>query len=135
MGDGSQRANLQNQIESHEISDLISLKGTTNNPYMYMRRADMIVQSSRYEGKSIVLDEAKFLGKPIVVTNYPSAKDQITNEKTGIVVEMSAEGIAGGIELLMNDEALRNKIGKNCLECNQLEQSSLKKVEALLDEN
>lgn len=135
LGDGSQRANLQNQIESHEISDLISLKGTTNNPYMYMRRADMIVQSSRYEGKSIVLDEAKFLGKPIVVTNYPSAKDQITNEKTGIVVEMSAEGIAGGIELLMNDEALRNKIGKNCLECNQLEQSSLKKVEALLDEN
>ena len=135
FGEGSLRSKLQNLINENGLEEQIILKGVTKNPYKYMNRADIIVQSSRYEGKSIVLDEAKFLGKPIVVTNYPSAKDQITNEKTGIVVEMNAEGIAGGIELLMNDEALRNKIGKNCLECNQLEQSSLKKVEALLDEN
>ena len=135
FGDGSQRSILQNQIDSLKIGNSIILKGTTSNPYMYMRRADIIVQSSRYEGKSIVLDEAKFLGKPILVTNYPSAKDQITHEKTGIVVEINAEGIAGGIELLMKDDMLRNKLGKNCLECKKLEQGSIKKVEALLDEN
>ena len=33
--------------------------------------------SSLFEGKSVAIDEAMLLAKPIIVTNYPTAKDQI----------------------------------------------------------
>ena len=54
--------------------------GVKENPYPYIKKADIYVQPSRYEGKSIAIDEAKILKKPIVVTNFSTAKDQIENE-------------------------------------------------------
>ena len=83
------------------------------NPYPYMAEADIIVQPSRYEGKSIVLDEAKVLGKAIVVTNYPSVKDQITDGETGLIVTSDPQDIAKGIKRLVNNTNIRKKLEKN----------------------
>ena len=79
-----------------------------------MKSADIIVQPSRWEGKSLVLDEAKILGKAIVVTAYPSVTDQIADRKTGIIVETTPEAIAEGIELLMTDIRLKSDLENNC---------------------
>ncbi len=57
----------------------------------------MVIQTSRFEGKSIVLDEAKIMKKLIVCTDYPSVNDQIINESNGLVVPLSSEGVANGI--------------------------------------
>ena len=78
-----------------------------------MKNADIIVQPSRFEGKSVVLDEAKILQKPIVVTEYHSVVDQIENMVTGVVVPITASGIADGVELLLNRPDLRNKLVEN----------------------
>ncbi len=69
--------------------------------------------SSRYEGKSIALDEAKILCKPIVVTNYPSVGDAIINGKNGLIVDINAQAIANGITKLYNNENLREELIKN----------------------
>lgn len=68
---------------------------------------------SRYEGKSIALDEAKILCKPIVVTNYPSVHDAIEDGKDGLVVEINAPAIASGILKLHNNSILRNMLIQN----------------------
>ena len=78
-----------------------------------MAKADVIVQPSQYEGKSIVLDEAKILGKAIVVTNYPSVKDQITNGETGIIVDCSPREIAEGVKQLIGNGNTRRKLEEN----------------------
>lgn len=75
-----------------------------------MKNCDVVAQTSRWEGKSVVLDEAKIIGTPILTTNYPTAKDQILEGKEGIIVEMSPKAIAAGIERLMRDEELRADI-------------------------
>lgn len=77
-----------------------------------MKCADIIVQTSRWEGKSVVLDEAKIIGTPIVTTDYPTAKDQIKDGKEGILVEMTPNGIASGIERLIDNVALKENIHK-----------------------
>ena len=73
-----------------------------------MAKCDIIVQPSRVEGKSIVLDEAKMLCKPIVATAYPTVGDQLVNGREGLVTEMSAQGIADGVQKMLEDAALRN---------------------------
>ena len=66
------------------------------------------MQSSRYEGKSVVLDEAKILEKPIIVTNYNSVEDQVLDGINGLICNMDAEGIAERIkDYIQNPEVIR----------------------------
>lgn len=96
LGDGELKSELNMQIRNKNVDDCVFLLGATDNPYKYMHGANILVQTSRYEGKSVVLDEAKILGKPIVVTNYDTVKDQV-NDNEGVIVNMSSEAIAAGI--------------------------------------
>ena len=112
-GEGIQRNTLEKMIEENKLKGIFLLEGMKVNPYPYMAKADIIVQPSRYEGKSIVLDEAKVLGKAIVVTNYPSVEDQITDGETGLIVECVPEKIADGIKSLVNNKNVKNRLEMN----------------------
>ena len=80
------------------------------NPYPYIKAADIYVQSSRFEGFGLTITEAKILGRAIVCTNFPTAFNQLEDGKNGIIVEMTAESIASGIEKLLKDESLRQQL-------------------------
>ena len=117
VGEGAERKRLEQQIAEKGVKDCFRLLGSRSNPYVYIRNCDILVQPSRVEGKSIVLDEAKVLGKPCVVTAYPSAEDAIVHEKTGLLVDIDAQAICGGIRRLVLDEALKNQIIDNVSSC------------------
>ena len=110
IGEGHLRNALEKQIQDRNVEDCFFLLGTRSNPYPYMKQCHMLVQSSRYEGKSVVLDEAKILAVPTVATDYPTVGDQIANGKEGIIVPMSAEGLAAGIRQMLSDQELAKKI-------------------------
>ena len=63
------------------MQDCFEFIGARENPYAYMKNADVLVQTSRFEGKSVVLDEGKILCCPIVTTNYPTVYDQINKDE------------------------------------------------------
>lgn len=113
-GTGIMKSEIVQYIQENNLQDCFLLEGLVENPYPYMRKADIIVQPSRWEGKSLVLDEAKILGKAIVVTNYPSVSDQIINGKTGIITEIKPEAVAEGIEMLIREKNLRHALENNC---------------------
>lgn len=113
-GEGELRETLEKQIEEYALRDSFILEGLTDNPYPYMKASDVVVQPSRWEGKSLVLDEAKILGKAIVVTDYTSVSDQIRDGVTGIVTGMEPEQIAQGIERVLSDTGLRHDLEENC---------------------
>ncbi len=113
LGDGPERQVLQQQIDSNGLDDCFQLLGNRNNPYSYMAGCDILVQSSRFEGKSVVLDEAKILCKPIVVTDYTTAKDAISHGVTGWITPITAQGIGEGIWKLYQDAELKNRIVEN----------------------
>ena len=63
-----------------------------------MKEADLYVQPSRYEGKAVTVGEAQILAKPVLITNYTTAKSQVKDDFDGYITELSVEGIADGIE-------------------------------------
>lgn len=108
IGEGEERKALEKQIREKAVEKYVHLIGMRENPYPYIKYADIIVQSSRYEGKSVVLDEAKILEKPIVVTNYNSVEDQVLDGINGLICNMDAEGIAERIkDYIQNPEVIR----------------------------
>ncbi|MBO8478449.1 MAG: glycosyltransferase [Bacteroidetes bacterium] len=113
LGEGPLRRSLVEQVKKNKIEDCFKFIGIRLNPYPYIKYADLFVMPSRYEGKSIALDEAKILCKPIVVTKYPSVYDAIDNNKTGILVDINAESITNAIMQLYKNEDLRNLLIRN----------------------
>lgn len=97
IGEGSERSKLQHLIETYQLQEVFTLLGLKENPYPYVRIAQVFVQSSRYEGKSIAVDEAKILAKPIVLTNFSTAKDQINHGINGLICDMTPEALADSI--------------------------------------
>ena len=112
IGTGELEKQLKAKINEKEVADYIILLGARENPYPYIKNCDILVQTSRWEGKSVVLDEAKILCKPIVVTNYPTVYDQIDDGKEGMIVSMNTEDIADGIQKMLEKEELRNGFSK-----------------------
>lgn len=109
-GEGPLRKTLQARIDARNLQEHFVLLGARSNPYPYMANCSMLVQSSRFEGKSVVLDEAKMLGIPIVSTAYPTVGDQLIDGREGLVTELSAQGIADGVQRMLEDAALRKQL-------------------------
>lgn len=127
LGEGPDRALLEEQISKNGLSDNIRLIGIRENPYAYIVNADIFVQTSRFEGKSIVLDEAKILQKPIVVTAYPTVYDSIKDGVTGTIVGLDPDAIADGIIGLAKDKELQQKYSDNLKEMTPGNEKELEK--------
>lgn len=109
IGEGERGKELKKQIAGEELENCFRLIGVRSNPYVYMKNCDIVAQTSRFEGKSVVLDEARILGKPIVATNYPTVRDSITCDREGLIVDLTPEAIAEGISRLLQCAELRKE--------------------------
>ena len=114
VGYGGDEEMIRNLIKENNLQDSFILLGKKINPYPYMKMADLYVQPSRYEGKAVTVTEAQILGKPVLITNYPTAKSQIKDNIDGYICDLSVEGIADGVEELYKNKELRNKLSQNC---------------------
>ena len=110
VGEGSERGRIEELIRSNVLEEQVKLVGMTPNPYPYMAMADVYVQTSSFEGFGLTLNEARILNKPVVSTNFPVVYNQIRDGENGLIAEMTPESVAEKILMLVNDEALRNRI-------------------------
>lgn len=105
IGFGGDEELIRRKIAEAGMQDHVIILGKKSNPYPYIKACDIYVQPSRYEGKSVTVREAQMLCKPVVVTNYPTAKSQIQDDINGKIVPMDNEGCAQGIaEFILNTE-------------------------------
>lgn len=130
IGYGDDEAMLRALIAENKLEDQFVLLGKQTNPYPYMNKCDLYIQPSRYEGKAVTVTEAKILGKPIVITNYPTAPSQVQHEVDGYITDLSILGIATGIEKLFHDTTLRERLAANCV---QTDYSNGNEMEKLYD--
>lgn len=98
---------FEKMLAENQVEEEVVLLGLKPNPYPYIKQADILVHPSRFEGKSIALDEAKILCKPIVVTNFSTVNDQFINRVNASICEMNPEDIAEEIIELHTDSELR----------------------------
>lgn len=134
LGSVSKPEGYKSLIEKSGVSDCITLLGIRTNPYAYMSRADVIVHPSKFEGKSIALDEAKLLCKPVVVTNFTTVGDQFTDGVNASICEMSPESIANAVEKLLNDKRLQEKYKANLKDERSDNSSEVEKLYTIIDD-
>ena len=120
---------VKNGVEN----DFIFL-GEKANPYPYIRQCDIYVQPSRFEGKSIAIDEVKCLAKPIVVTNFSTVVDQITDGVNGLIAEMTPGSVADKVCALLDDEELKKRLCENLINEDVGNEDEINKLYRLIEE-
>ena len=110
IGYGGDEPLIRQRIAEEGMEGKVIILGKKENPYPYIKACDIYVQPSRYEGNSVTVREAQVLGKPVVVTNYPTAASQIQDGIDGIIVPMDNEGCAQGIAHFLQDKQLQCSI-------------------------
>jgi glycosyltransferase involved in cell wall biosynthesis len=118
VGYGGEEEMVKGLIKKYSLENNFILLGKKVNPYPFLKACDLYVQPSRYEGKAVTVTEAKVLGKPILITDYPTAKSQITSGLDGYICDLSVEGLVEGIEMLYKNTESREILRKNLKEFN-----------------
>ena len=112
LGEGEKRAELEARIKELGLEKDFLLPGAVENPYPYMAQTDLYVHATRFEGKSIAIQEAQTLGCAIVVSDCSGNREQVINDEDGLLCEFTPEKIAEGIKSLIHDKEKRERFGK-----------------------
>ena len=119
IGDGSQRAELEELISELKLDNRVRLMGTIPHEQIagFLNLADVFVLPSLSEGLGIAIIEAMACGIPVIGTNVDGIPDIIKDNDNGVLVPPGdAEALAGAIDKLLQDEELRGKLAVRGLE-------------------
>lgn len=111
VGGGPIEDDIKKQIAEHKMENHIFMLGMKNNPYPYMKKCDLFIQPSLFEGYSLSIMEAKILGTPIIAT-YAAAGNQIENGVDGFLCETNENSVYENILRLYKnrDELDKSKL-------------------------
>ncbi len=105
LGEGRQRDRLQELAVQLGVQEDLDMPGFVDNPFQYMSRAAVLVQSSTYEGLPGVLIQALACACPVVSTNCPGgAAEILDNGRYGALVPVGDEqALASAIGETLDD--------------------------------
>lgn len=112
IGEGESRAELEAMARQAGVQDRVSFVGRKPNEELkyWYSSADVSCLGSSREGWANVVLESLACGTPVVATRVWGTPEIITSPELGVLVDQTAESIAGGLEL-----ALQKHWDRECL--------------------
>ncbi len=90
LGKGKNKVKLKSYINKKKLNKNIKLIGYKENPYPYLKKANLFILSSKFEGLPNVLLEAQYLKKFIISSKCPTGPSEILlNGKAGFLYKTS----------------------------------------------
>lgn len=133
LGEGPKRGELEAQIDDLGLQQDFILLGADANPYPYYAQTDIYVHATRFEGKSIAIQEAQTLGKAIIASDCSGNKEQIANEQDGILCKLTVDDLTESIITLMEHKDRIEQYGESAKKKDILHVEDLNMIIELLN--
>ncbi len=115
-GEGRERNAIEKRIKENEMEERIFLKGITKNISDVLRRSEIFLMTSDYEGISNAMLEAMAEGLPVVCTDSygGGARSIIKDGENGFLIcKGNTIDFCDALLRLTHDDQLRERMGKN----------------------
>lgn len=131
VGDGKNKKDIEEYIKKNNMQSYVFLYGNQNNPYPFMKSADLFYLGSYHEAAPMVFAESMLLGVPVLSTNTSSAKELIGDY--GFVCDNEEIGIYNAIKEILENKELVNTKKLNLKEYKSTNEVAYSKLKNLLD--
>nr|WP_288707368.1 glycosyltransferase [uncultured Dorea sp.] len=110
LGEGSERPALEKKVKELGLEKEFLMPGAASDPFPYYKQADIYVHATRFEGKSIAIQEAQTLGCAIIASDCNGNREQIVQGKDGLLCQLDPESIAEAVISLVEDRDKRIRL-------------------------
>ena len=109
LGEGEMRSELEDLCAELELEDRVFMPGVVKNIDSHLRKADVFILPSRFEGFPVTLCEAMACGVPVIASNCLSGPREIIHEGIdGMLVKPdSVTALTIGLTQLISDPGKR----------------------------
>ena len=126
-GDGDTLKDCEQFAKSLNLTDRVHFLGSRTDVPELLSSADIVVQSSHWEGFGLAAVEGMAMGKPVIASDVAGLRETVKG--AGILFPVGdAKALANEITKLLSDDEYYNKVAKN-----SLEQSKLFDINIMID--
>lgn len=109
LGEGHLENKIKKIIEDNRMDSYVTMLGYKDNPYKYVKQADLFICSSYSEGFSTAVTESVVVGTPVITTRVSGMEEMLgRNNKYGFIVENDSKALYEGIVTLIGNKNLLN---------------------------
>lgn len=133
IGDGEKKEELKHLACKKNISEMVIFVGQQENPYPWIKNADLFIMTSESEAQPMSINEALILGIPIVTTDFPSSREVVLDGYNGLIVSNNATGVYKGIKEYIENKFLQKKLSDGAKEFTYDNKRIVNKIGELID--
>jgi glycosyltransferase involved in cell wall biosynthesis len=110
-GDGAERRALENLVASYHLDDRVTFTGNLGHPEEALAGFDVFAVTSDTEQMPLSVLEAMAAGLPVVSTDVGDIRSMVSDENRPFLVDRDSNAVANAIDQLLEDAALRERLG------------------------
>lgn len=117
VGSGENENVIKNMIINKNVQDYIKIENYKKNIYNFLRKLDVFVLTSRYEGVPYVLLEAMCIGVPIISTRVGGIDNILEDGKDALLIEKgNIKEIEVALEKVIDNAEIRENLSANAIQ-------------------
>lgn len=114
LGQGTEEKKLKELVKQLGISESTYFLGFQENPYSFLKHADVFLLPSRSEGFPNALLEAMYCRLPAVASQYSTSTEELLGCEEGLVVpNEDPKAMAQAVETILNNRPLADSMREN----------------------
>lgn len=114
IGEGPEESLINEKIDQLQLNDCVRIYGFQDNPYPFIKCADLFVCSSIHESYCLVVAESLVIGTPVISTRCAGPIELLNNGEYGKLVDNSYDGLVDGLRSMITDREMLNHYKIKC---------------------
>jgi glycosyltransferase involved in cell wall biosynthesis len=113
IGDGEKQHDCEELAQQLHIAHRVHFLGIRTDVSLWLRKSDIVIQSSHIDGFCLAAVEAMAAGRPVIVSDVPGLHEVV--EGAGVLFPHgNAQALAQCIMELAGNDALRKEVAERC---------------------